>query len=129
MSETVDQAGATEATSSEPVPVNAPMITAREARQRVADGAVLLDTRSPGGRERTGAIPGAVIVDRDRLEAEFGFDSPARHPEVTSTSTPLVVICGSIEGSGPVAQALLARGFINVVHVDGGAPAWHELDD
>jgi thiosulfate/3-mercaptopyruvate sulfurtransferase len=105
----------------------ASLITAREAKQRVADGAVLLDTRSPGGREKTGAIPGAVIVDRDQLEAEFGPDSPTRHPEVSSLDTPLVVICGSINGSGPVAEALIGRGFVNVVHVDGGARAWHEL--
>lgn len=115
MSETVDQ-----------TTVSAPLIGAQEAKQRVADGAVLLDTRSPGGREKTGVIPGAVIVDRDNLEAEFGFDSPDRHREVTSTDTPIVVICGSINGSGPVADALIARGFVNVVHVEGGAPAWHE---
>jgi rhodanese-related sulfurtransferase len=120
MSETLDQTN---------VPsISAPLITAAQARQRVAAGAVLLDTRSPGGREKTGAIDGAVIVDRDALEAEFGLESPTRHPEVTSLDTPIVVICGSINGSGPVADALLARGFVNVVHVDGGAPAWHELD-
>ena len=107
---------------------SAPLVTAEEARRRVREGAVLLDTRSPGGREKTGAIAGAVIVDRDALDAEFGFDSPTRHPEIVSTSTPIVVICGSINGSGPVAEALIARGFVNVVHVDGGAAAWHELD-
>jgi len=106
----------------------APLITAAEARQRVADGAVLLDTRSQGGREKTGVVPGAVIVDRDDLDAEFGFDSPTRHPEVASLETPIVVICGSINGSGPVAEALIARGFVNVVHVDGGVPAWFERD-
>lgn len=114
-----------QAVESSPV---AALITAEEARQRVADGAVLLDTRSPAGRERTGAIAGAVIVDRDALDAEFGVDSPARHPQITSTDTPIVVVCGSVNGSGPVADALLARGFVNVVHVDGGASAWHELD-
>jgi thiosulfate/3-mercaptopyruvate sulfurtransferase len=105
------------------------LISAREAKQRVADGAVLIDTRSRGGRERTGAIPGAVIVDRDRLDDEFGLDSPTRHPQVTGTDTPIVVICGSVHGSGPVAGALLARGFVDVVHVEGGAPAWHQLDN
>jgi len=124
VSETIDQTAVPAAVPS----TAAPLITAAQARQRVADGAVLLDTRSPGGREKTGAIPGAVIVDRDALDAEFDFDSPARHTEVASLDTPIVVVCGSINGSGPVADALLARGFVNVVHVDGGAPAWHELD-
>ena len=125
MSEIIQQSTASStAASSTP----APLITAAEARQRVADGAVLLDTRSQSGREKTGAIAGAVIVDRDNLDAEFDVDSPTRHPEVTSTETPIVVICGSINGSGPVAEALIARGFVNVVHVDGGAAAWHEWD-
>jgi rhodanese-related sulfurtransferase len=84
--ETIDQ---TATATSEPQ-----LITAREAKQRVADGAVLLDTRSPAGREKTGAIPGAVIVNRDDLDAGFGFDSPSRHGEITSTDTPIVVICG-----------------------------------
>jgi rhodanese-related sulfurtransferase len=106
----------------------APLVSAAQARQRVAAGAVLLDTRSPGGREKTGPIDGAIIVDRDNLDAEFGFDSPRRHVEVASLETPIVVICGSVNGSGPVAQNLIGRGFVNVVHVEGGAPAWHELD-
>lgn len=120
MSDTLDQT-TVPATS-------APLITAREAKQRVADGAVLLDTRSPGGRERTGAIAGAVIVDRDDLAAEFDVDSPTRHREVAAFDTPIVVVCGSTNGSGQVADALIARGFVDVVHVDGGAPAWHETD-
>lgn len=106
----------------------APLVSAAEARARVAAGAVLLDTRSPGGREKTGAIEGAVVVDRENLDAEFDFDSPARHLEVKALDTPIVVICGSVNGSGPVAAALIGRGFTDVVHVEGGAPAWHELD-
>ncbi len=124
MSQTVDRSTGSTGSSADSGP--APLITAEEARQRVAGGAVLLDTRSPGGREKTGPIDGAVLVDRDALEAEFGFDSPSRHQEVTDLQTPIVVVCGSINGSGPVAEALIARGFVNVVHVDGGAPAWHD---
>jgi rhodanese-related sulfurtransferase len=133
VSETISQASTTadqsDAQSAEATAAAlAPLVTAAEARRRVAQGAVLLDTRSPAGREKTGAIPGAVIVDRDAWEAEFGADSPTRHPEVTASDTPIVVICGSVNGSGPVAAALIGRGFVNVVHVEGGAPAWHELD-
>src|SRR4051794_22440286 len=51
---------ATGADPGTPPVITAPLISAREARQRVADGAVLLDTRSPGGREKTGPIAGAV---------------------------------------------------------------------
>jgi thiosulfate/3-mercaptopyruvate sulfurtransferase len=109
-----------------PASTGAPLVSARDARERVAGGAVLLDTRSPEGRELTGVIPGAVVVDRDNLDAEFDLASADRHQEVTSLDTPIVVVCGSVDGSGPVAEALIARGFVNVVHVEGGAPAWHE---
>lgn len=103
----------------------APLIPAEEGRRRVAAGAVLLDTRSPGGREKGGAIDGAIVVDRENLEAEFSFGSPTRHPEVESVKTPIVVVCGSVNGSGPVAEWLLQHGFEDVAHVKDGAAAWH----
>ena len=37
-----------------------------------------------------------------------------------------MIVCGSINGSGPVAEALAARGYTDVSHVDGGFPAWKE---
>ena len=75
----------------------------------MADGAVLIDVRSAGTRQRTGVIPGAVVVDREELAAEFGLDSPARHREIAGHETPIVVVCGSVNGSGPVAEALIGR--------------------
>ena len=90
----------------------------------VAGGALLIDVRSEKGRNENGAIPGAVVVDRNELDAEFGLDSPSKNSEVTSLDQPIVVVCGSIAGSGPVAEGLLQPGFANVVHVDGGFAAW-----
>lgn len=43
-----------------------------------------------------------------------------------STDQPVVVVCGSVNGSGPVAEWLTGKGFIDVAHVDGGFPAWKE---
>ena len=37
-----------------------------------------------------------------------------------------MVVCGSVRGSGPVAAELRAKGFTNVVHVEGGFPAWKD---
>jgi rhodanese-related sulfurtransferase len=51
-----------------------------------------------------------------------------RHPQAAGHDTPIVVICGSVNGSGPVTQALLKKGFVDVVHVEGGAAAWPEPD-
>ncbi|MGC5168348.1 LLM class flavin-dependent oxidoreductase [Luteimicrobium sp. DT211] len=100
----------------------APVQPAREAAERVAAGAVLIDVRSAGGRAATGAIPGARVTDRNRLESLF---DDAGTPLV-SLDTPVVVVCGSVNGSGPVARELRRRGFTDVTHVDGGFPAWKE---
>ncbi|WP_159796233.1 LLM class flavin-dependent oxidoreductase [Puerhibacterium puerhi] len=94
--------------------------TPQAAADKVADGALLIDVRSAGGRASAGEIPGATHADRGDLDALFG---PADHPAV-ALDTPVVVVCGSVDGSGPVAEALAARGYTNVSHVDGGFPAW-----
>ncbi|GMA24455.1 thiosulfate sulfurtransferase GlpE [Luteimicrobium album] len=88
----------------------------------MSDGAVLIDVRSAGGRAATGAIPGARITDRNRLETLF---DDAGTPLV-ALDTPIVVVCGSVNGSGPVARELRRRGFTDVTHVDGGFPAWKD---
>ena len=99
-----------------------PLQTATDAAAKVADGALLIDVRSAGGRASHGEIPGATLADRHDLDALFG---PADNP-VISLDTPVVVVCGSPNGSGPVAEELAARGYTNVSHVDGGFPAWKE---
>jgi rhodanese-related sulfurtransferase len=96
--------------------------TPENAGAKVAAGALLIDVRSAAGRAASGEIPGATLVDRDNLDALFG---PSDNPAIT-VDTPVVVVCGSIKGSGPVAEALAARGYSAVSHVDGGFPAWKE---
>ncbi|MGN6126126.1 MAG: rhodanese-like domain-containing protein [Humibacter sp.] len=100
------------------------LVTANLASAAVAGGALLVDVRSAGNREQNGAIPGAVIADRTRIPEQFALDSHAALPGVTSHDRPIVVICGSVNGSLPVATELLALGFRNVVHFDGGFRAW-----
>ncbi|MDT5194114.1 MAG: hypothetical protein QOH20_868, partial [Mycobacterium sp.] len=39
---------------------------------------------------------------------------------------PIVVICGSVNGSSPVAEELIGLGYANVVQVDGAFPAWRD---
>ncbi|MFC8799926.1 rhodanese-like domain-containing protein [Promicromonospora sp. NPDC057138] len=96
--------------------------TPDEAGAKVAGGALLIDVRSAAGRASSGEIPGATLADRDNLDALFG---PSENPAIT-LDTPVVIVCGSVNGSGPVAEALAARGYTDVSHVDGGFPAWKE---
>lgn len=87
------------------------------AAAAVQGGARFIDVRSDGFRARTGGLPQAEIVAKDRLDEVFADASDRR---------PVVVICGSVNGSGPVAEQLLARGLADVVHVDGGFAAWKD---
>ena len=102
----------------------APLVSPQEAARRIEDGALVIDVRSEAGRAKDGRLPGAKIVDRYALDADFtpgGADAL-----VTGTDQPVVVICGSVRGSGPVAAELIRRGFSDVVHVEGGFPAWRD---
>lgn len=105
---------------------DAPLITAEEGAGRVASGALVVDVRSDAGRARDGVIPGSIRGDRDNLDAQFLIDSPERLAEITDWDQDIVIVCGTINGSGPVAEQLRAQGFTNVAHVDGGFPAWKE---
>lgn len=102
----------------------APLVPAALAAAAVAGGALLVDTRSDAGRDSAGGLPQAVRADRTRIAEQFDLESPDRLPGVTGHDQSIVVICGSINGSQPVADELLALGFTSVVHVDGGFPAW-----
>lgn len=104
----------------------APLTDAGDAQARAREGAVVIDVRGTASVERDGALEGAIPVDRHNLAAEFGVDSPTRHAEVADLDTPVVVVCGSVRGSGPVAAELINMGYRNVVHVDGGFGAWQE---
>ncbi|MDR6989541.1 rhodanese-related sulfurtransferase [Paenarthrobacter nitroguajacolicus] len=99
------------------------LITAAEAATLIEEGALLIDVRSEGGRASTGAVPGAVIVNREHVEEDFSPESAHRLAQVSGTDQDIVVFCGSVNGSRPVAQKLKALGYANAVHVDGGFPA------
>jgi rhodanese-related sulfurtransferase len=100
------------------------LLTAEAAAEWVRGGAVLIDVRSQPTRERVGGVTGAIVVDRERLPELFGANSPERLVQVTSAEHPIVVVCGSVAGSQPVADWLLEHGHSSVAHVDGGFDAW-----
>ena len=104
----------------------APLVSAEDAADRVAAGALFIDVRSAAGRASAGTIPGAEIVEKSDVKTRFGIESGVAVPGLISLDTPIVVVCGSPLGSGPVAAELIAQGFTNVSQVDGGFPAWRD---
>ncbi|GAB3600171.1 rhodanese-like domain-containing protein [Microbacterium tumbae] len=105
----------------------APLLTAEEAIERARSGDVLvIDVRGEEGRMRDGELPGAVPVDRTTVEEEFSPAAAVRSGLVSSVDTSIIVVCGSVRGSGPVAAQLIELGYTDVTHVDGGFAAWQE---
>ena len=111
----------TEITDADPA-----LLTATTAAEWVHNGAVLIDVRSQPTRERVGGLPGAIVVDRERLQELFGADSPERLPQVLTDEHPIVVVCGSVNGSRPVVDWLLEHGHTAIAHVEGGFDAWKD---
>jgi rhodanese-related sulfurtransferase len=70
------------------------------------------------GRGRDGEIEGAIVVAKPDV-----LDILSRRLRPTSDDQKIVVFCGSVNGSGPVIEALTTAGFDNVVDVQGGFSA------
>ena len=96
----------------------------REVPARVAAGALLVDTRPWEQRCRDGAVPGAVVVDRNVLEWRLDPASPDRIPQVTGYDLEVVVLCNEGYSSSLVADTLRALGLTRSVDVIGGFVAW-----
>ena len=91
---------------------------------RVAAGALLIDTRPWEQRARDGAVPGALVVDRNVLEWRLDPASPDRLPQVTGYDLDVVVLCNEGYSSSLVADTLRTLGLTRAVDVVGGFVAW-----
>jgi adenylyltransferase/sulfurtransferase len=97
-----------------------PVLTARDladrlaARDRGQDRFLLVDVREPGERDVV-AVPGAVGVPLARI---LRGDAGLPH------DVPLVLHCRSGIRSEQAGRALLAAGYADVRHVEGGVLAW-----
>jgi rhodanese-related sulfurtransferase len=95
-----------------------------EVAERVAAGALLVDTRPFEQRARDGEVPGAVVVDRNVLEWRLDPASPDRLPEVTGYDLEIIVLCNQGYSSSLVADTLRTLGLRRAVDVIGGFEAW-----
>lgn len=93
-------------------------ISPRQARERQAQGAVLIDVREAHERA-SGQAEGSLGIDRQTLEAQ-----PALHlPQV---DTEVLLICQAGTRSLRAAQALAEAGYLRLYSVTGGTTAWAE---
>ncbi|MCW2579241.1 MAG: Rhodanese domain protein [Blastococcus sp.] len=96
----------------------------QEAARRQAAGALLIDTRPWEQRSRDGAVPGAVLVDRNVLEWRLDPASPDRIPQVGGYDVEVIVLCNEGYSSSLVADTLRTLGLTRTVDVIGGFLAW-----
>jgi len=95
-----------------------------EAAEAQAAGALLVDIRPVEQRLRDGEIPGAVFIERNVLEWRLDPTSRWRHPEVTRTDRPLVVVCNEGYQSSLSATVALDLGWTSATDLAGGFQAW-----
>ena len=95
-----------------------------EAAARLADGALLVDTRPWEQRRRDGDVPGAVVIDRNVLEWRLDPASPWRIPQATGHDLEVIVLCNQGYSSSLVADTLRTLGLQRAVDVIGGFEAW-----
>ena len=84
-----------------------------EFAARLAEGAFVVDVQVPSGRQLAGA------------DATIPYDEIVGHPSLpASRATPILLYCRTGRTSATAGRALLAAGYRDVAHLDGGTRAW-----
>ena len=97
-----------------------------QAAERVAAGALLVDTRPEWQRREYGEIPGATVLERNHLEWRLDPTSDARIPEAVGPDVEVLLFCQEGYSSSLAAASLLDVGLSTVTDLDGGFAAWAE---
>ena len=99
-------------------------VDAPTAFAAMESGALLIDTRTDGQRQRDGEIPGALVIDRTVLEWRVDPASGASHPAIAGLDMPMVLLCNQGFSSSLAVASLLDLGATDVTDVIGGFEAW-----
>jgi rhodanese-related sulfurtransferase len=89
-----------------------------------AAGAILVDIRPVEQRTRDGAMPGALVIDRNVLEWRLDPTCAHRHPRITDHGHRIIVICNEGYSSSLAAATLLDLGLRLATDLVGGFQAW-----
>jgi rhodanese-related sulfurtransferase len=95
-----------------------------ETAAAVADGARLVDIRPGWQRAAEGAIPGALLIERNHLEWRLDPTSDARIPEAVDHDVAWVVVCSEGYTSSLAAASLQDLGLHRATDLTGGFHAW-----
>ena len=75
-------------------------------------------------RLRDGALPGAVVIDRNVLEWRLDPSSPDRIGEPDRSIRRVVIVCNEGYSSSLAAHTLQGLGLVNATDLRGGYQAW-----
>jgi len=103
---------------SDPTNQPIPEIDVLEAKQRIDEGAILVDVREQNEYDDA-HIPGSQLV---------ALSSFAQNYEDLPKDKPLIMQCRSGARSGQATQFLLQNGYTDVVNMAGGILAWGEAE-
>lgn len=92
-------------------------------------GAVVIDVRPVEQRTRDGAMPTAIVIDRNVLEWRLDPASPHRIAEVTGYDTRIVIVCNEGYQSSLVAAELRVLGLHRTTDLIGGFQGWRTPPD
>jgi rhodanese-related sulfurtransferase len=95
-----------------------------DAARAVSAGALLVDTRPQYQRLAGGAIPGAIVIERNHLEWRLDPTSASRIPQATDHDVAWIVICEEGYSSSLAAATLRLLGLHRASDVVGGFQAW-----
>jgi rhodanese-related sulfurtransferase len=102
-----------------------PRPTATELETITAAGGLVVDIRPVEQRSRDGALPGALVIDRNVLEWRLDPHGSHRIPEaVDAADRVVVVVCNEGYASSLAAVALRRVGLPKATDLDGGYQAW-----
>ncbi len=87
-------------------------------------GAVIVDIRPVEQRARDGALPGAIVIDRNVLE--WRLDPSCEHhiTDITGYDTRIVIVCNEGYSSSLAAALLRDIGLNRATDLIGGYQAW-----
>jgi len=95
-----------------------------EALAAVSRGAILVDIRPQELRHTTGAIPDAVVIERNVLEWRLDPTSPHRIPQIEDADQAVIIFCQEGYASSLAAASLQDIGLRNATDLVGGFRDW-----
>jgi rhodanese-related sulfurtransferase len=94
--------------------------------REMADGALVVDTRPAEQRTRDGALPGALVVDRNVLEWRLDPTCPYRLAGMDDPDRRIIVVCNEGYSSSLAAHTLRQLGLSRATDLAGGYQAWFD---